>query len=172
MKKRVYNEEVKKNVLLVLIGMLAGVFLGRWLYYEKGYDAGINVCREKLSSIGLSQTKAEGTKAASGKILSISENKITFEMYPPADLLQDSSKPSSFTRVGIINDKTAVLSRSLDLERVRGVKPGGKPVSPFVEKSIPVSDLTSGTIVDVTADTDVVANKEFTVIKVVVNEKL
>ena len=169
MRKNIYNRSMKKSVLLVLMSLLIGVFIGYWIYYPMGYDAALATCRAKLESIGLSQPKTDVIRIASGKIISISGDKITLEIYPPTDLLQDSSKAVRLSRVATVNDQTIILSRSIDLSRLSNRKPGSAPVSPFVEKTITVKDLVLGTMVDITAESDMSANNEFIANKIVVN---
>lgn len=157
--------------MLVVVSLLAGILIGYWIFYGQGYASAISFCRVKLESIGLSRPKAEAIKVASGKIVSVSGDRIDLEIYPPADLLSDGSRAVPFRGIGLVNGNTTILSRSLDLSRIRKVTSGGIPISPFVDKIISISGLVPGMIIDIVAESDLSSNREFILNKVVVNEK-
>jgi len=162
---------MNKNLLLVSVGLIAGVAIG-YFFYQGGYNKAMDACRTILESTGLSQASPESMKTASGRIVSIADDKVTMEFYPPTDLLkQGSAAPVPFSRVGVITDKTVLLSRRLDSNRSRSLPADGIPVSPFVESQISPKDLVLNSVVDIISFSDIRTDTEFSISKLVVNEQ-
>lgn len=158
-------------ILTIIVICLLGVGIGFSGYFF-GYKQGIEMTQleynQKIASIS-SQipgilTNNQEVKSISGKILTVSENEITFEAAKPAKTLLELNEKVTFKTK--INDKTEISSQKMTLPGTDKKNP-----EPKIEtKKLKISDLKKDENAVFYSETDLYGQTEFTAVKIIKNE--